>query len=187
MNIHQLSVNYEDRQDRLLLRVNTQGGQEYRLWLTRRLTGRLLPHLQTCVVQLEALNPQVMAADASAQQMLTELQRETFLQKADFQTPFTSQDPFLPLGQDPILVTDVQLNLQNNGTLNVVFQDKSGNDATQRSCQLGLESTLLHGLLHLIDQALQHANWRMETPPNTPASQDKGMEEARTARPAYTH
>jgi hypothetical protein len=105
--------------------------------------------------------------------------------------PFLSQKPVwpqnLPLGQDPILVTDVQLNLQNNGTLNVVFQDKSGSDATQRSCQLGLESTLLHGLLHLIDQALQHANWRMETPPNTPASQDKGMEVARTARPAYTH
>ena len=187
MNIHQLSVNYEDRQDRLLLRVNTQGGQEYRLWLTRRLTGRLLPHLQTCVVQLETLNPQVMVTDASAQQMLTELQRETFLQKADFQTPFTSQDPTLPSGQEPILVTDVQLNLQNNGTLNVVFQDKCGNDATQRSCQLGLQSSLLHGLLHLIDQALQKANWRMEPVPASRAPQETVHEETHAARPTYTH
>lgn len=187
MNIHQLSVNYEDRQDRLLLRVNTQSGQEYRLWLTRRLTARLLPHLQTCVVQLESLNPQVMVTDASAQQMLTELQRETFLQKADFQTPFNSQDPTLPLGQEPILVTDVQLNLQNNGTLNVVFQDKSTNDTAQRSCQLGLQSALLHGLLHLIDQALKIANWRMDHAPMAPAVQDTGMAENHADRRAYTH
>ena len=58
MNIHQMSVNYAERDDRLLLRVNTQDGQEFRLWLTRRMTGRLLPHLQACVVQIETRNPQ---------------------------------------------------------------------------------------------------------------------------------
>jgi hypothetical protein len=91
------------------------------------------------------------------------------------------------LGQEPILVTDVQLNLQNNGTLNVVFQDKSGNDATQRSCQLGLQSSLLHGLLHLIDQALQKANWRMEPVPASRAQQETVQEETHAARPTYTH
>ena len=185
MNIHQMSVNYVERQDRLMLRVNTQDGQEFRLWLTRRLTGRLLPHLQGCVVQLETRNPQVSVADPAAQQMLTELQRETFLEKADFSTPFTSQAPELPLGEEPILVTDVQLNMHSSGTLNVVFKDHSGDNATGRSCQLGLQLSLLHGLLHLIAQALQQANWRMDGPAVTP--QNDAVDSSTPLRPNYTH
>lgn len=185
MNIHQMSVNYAERQDRLMLRVNTQGGQEFRLWLTRRLTGRLMPHLQACVVQLETRNPQVMVSDPAAQHMLTELQRETFLEKADFKTPFTSQAPQLPLGEEPILVTDVQLNMHSSGTLNVVFQDQSGEGASGRSCQLGLQSSLLHGLLHLMGQAVQQANWRMDAP-SMPIEGD-ALDPAHAVRPAYTH
>jgi hypothetical protein len=185
MNIHQMSVNYAERQDRLMLRVNTQDGQEFRLWLTRRLTGRLLPHLQACVIQLETRNPQVMVNDYAAQQMLTELKRETFLENADFKTPFTSQAPQLPLGEEPILVTDVQLNMHSSGTLNVVFQDQSGEGSTGRSCQLALQSSLLHGLLHLMGQALQQANWRMETPV-MPVESDN-FEASTVARPTYTH
>lgn len=185
MNIHQMSVNYAERDDRLLLRVNTQDGLEFRLWLTRRMTGRLLPHLQACVVQLETRNPQVMVSDPTAQQMLTELKRETFLEKADFKTPFTSETLSLPLGTDPILVTDVQLNVHTSGSLNVVFQDNSGEGATGRSCQLGLQSALLHGLLHLLQQALQKANWRMETPQQF--TDDNALEPDKPTRPVYAH
>lgn len=185
MNIHQMSVNYVERQDRLMLRVNTQDGQEFRLWLTRRLTGRLLPHLQACVVQLETRHPQVMVADPAAKQMLTELQRETFLEKADFKTPFRSEAPQLPLGEVPILVTDVQLNMHSSGTLNVVFQDLSGEGASGHSCQLELHSSLLHGLLHLMGQAIQQANWRMEAP--VMSAEGDALSPTQAARPAYTH
>lgn len=185
MNIHQISVNYAERQDRLMLRINTQDGQEFRLWLTRRLTGRLLPHLQASVVQLETQNPQVVVADPSAQHMLTELQRETFLEKADFKTPFSSEAPVLPLGEEPILVTDVQLNMHSSGTLNVVFKDLSGEGATGRSCQLGLQSSLLHGLLHLMGQAIQQANWRMDSPP--PPMEGEATDSPSTAKPIYSH
>jgi hypothetical protein len=49
MNIHQMSVQYDERQDRLALRVSNQDSQEFRLWLTRAMTLRLLPHLQASV------------------------------------------------------------------------------------------------------------------------------------------
>lgn len=185
MNIHQMSVNYAERQDRLMLRVNTQDGQEFRLWLTRRLSSRLLPHLQACVMQLETRNPQVMVSDPAAQHMLTELQRETFLKKADFKTPFTSETPTLPLGEEPILVTDVQLNVNVSGTLNVVFQDQSGEGASGRSCQLSLQSSLLHGLLHLLAQALQQANWRIDAP--VLAAQNDILDMPSPSQPTYTH
>lgn len=186
MNIHQMSVSYAERQDRLMLRVNTQEGQEFRLWLTRRLTGRLMPHLQACMVQLESSQPNVTAADPTAKQMLTELKRENFLETADFKTPFASQAPQLPLGEEPILVTEVQLNMHANGTLNLVFQDHSGEGASGRSCQLGLQASLLHGLLHLIGQALQQAHWQMDHPAPA-AAENEGFAASVPARPRYTH
>jgi hypothetical protein len=82
-------------------------------------------------------------------------------------------------------VTDVQLNLHNSGTLNVVFQDKCGEDATGRSCQLGLQSALLHGLLHLLQQAMQKANWRMETP--LPVDVTDALEPTKPVHPVYVH
>ena len=57
MNIHQLNVSHNDRQDRLLLRVNTQTAEEFRFWLTRRLTLRLLPALQQALGRMESTSP----------------------------------------------------------------------------------------------------------------------------------
>jgi len=59
-----------------------------------------------------------------------------------------------------MLVTDVQLNLHNSGSLNLLFQDKSGENASGASCEFNLQAALLHGLLHLIEQALKKAQWQ---------------------------
>ncbi|MFY9128787.1 MAG: hypothetical protein WAO82_08880 [Limnohabitans sp.] len=183
MNIHQMSVQYDERQDRLALRVSNQDSQEFRLWLTRAMTLRLLPHLQASVVQLEARDPQVMAADTTAQQMLAELKRENFLSQADFSTPFVSQNLNLPLGATPLLVTDVQLNLHNSGSLNLLFKDKSGENASGASCEFNLQASLLHGLLHLIEQALKKAQWQQ---PDFSQRADN-VDTASLERPAYQH
>lgn len=79
MNIHQLSVHHDERQDRLLLRLNTQDQQEFRFWLTRRMTLRLMPAIQQSAVRLEAAQPGVAATDAPTQHLLTELKRDAFL------------------------------------------------------------------------------------------------------------
>ena len=134
MNIHQMSVQYDERQDRLSLRVSNQDNQEFRLWLTRAMTLRLLPHLQASVVRLEARDPQVMATDTTAQQMLADLKREKFLAKADFSTPFVSENRKLPLGETPMLVTDVQLNLHNSGGFVLLFRDKLGDMSSAAHC-----------------------------------------------------
>jgi hypothetical protein len=183
MNIHQMSVQYDERQDRLAVRVSNQQNQEFRLWLTRAMTLRLLPHLQAAVVQLESGDPQVMATDTTAQQMLTELKRENFLSRADFSTPFASENLSLPLGEMPILVTDVQLNLHNGGRLDVLLQDKSGPNASGSSCELSLQAALLHGLLHLIEAALKKAQWQQ---PDV-SQRSETVESAPSDRPTYSH
>ncbi|PUE52996.1 hypothetical protein B9Z45_13315 [Limnohabitans sp. 2KL-17] len=157
MNIHQLSVSHEERQDRLLLRLNTQDGQEFRFWLTRRMAIRLLPAMQASVVRLEAAQPGIAAIDHTSQQMLTELKRDAFLQTADFSTPYETHAQQLPLGDEPLLVTDAQLSVQPNGSLQIIFQKKIG-EAIQ-SCQLNLQAQLVHGMIHLIRQSMEKAEW----------------------------
>ena len=158
MNIHQLSVHHDDRQDRLLLRLKTQDLQEWRFWLTRRMTLRLVPVIEKSAVRLELAQPGVAVPDVPSQQMLSELKRDAFLQKADFATPFESQTSSLPLGQDPLLVTDAQLNVKPNGALDMTLEDKS--DPNQiKSCHLELQVNLVHGLVHLIQQAAEKAQW----------------------------
>jgi hypothetical protein len=157
MNIHQLSVSHDERQDRLLLRLNTLDAQEFRFWLTRRMAIRLLPVMEQSVVRLEAAQAGMAAADPTTQQMLTELKREAFLQGADFSTPYSSQAQQLPLGSEPLLITDTQISLQGQGGLQMIFQQKSG-EAVQ-SCQLNLQAPLVHGLIHLIRQSMAKADW----------------------------
>jgi hypothetical protein len=157
MNIHQLSVSHDERQDRLLLRLNTQDGQEFRFWLTRRMVSRLLPAMDQSVARLEATQPGMAATDTASQHMLTEFKREAFLKTADFSTPYAAAPRLLPLGDEPLLVTDAQLSLQPHGALQVIFQKKT-NDASQ-SCQLNLQASLVHGMIHLMRQSIAKADW----------------------------
>ena len=177
MNIHQLNVSHNDRQDRLLLRLNTQTAEEFRFWLTRRMALRLVPALEQTIGRLESTQARVMAPDPASQQILTELKRDAFMQQADFKTPYVEQAQKLPLGDEPMLVTDVQLQLQGSA-VQVTLQDKGAAPGLVQVCQLHLQTSLLHGLVHLMRQAMDKAQWlsAAETPapmpeqPGTPVS-----------------
>lgn len=185
MNIHQLSVHHDERQDRLMLRLNTQDQQEFRFWLTRRMTQRFMPAIEQTANRLEAAQPGVAATDTTSQQILTELKREAFLQQADFATPFDTQAKLRPLGEAPMLITDAHLTIKAQGSLDIAFEDKS--DPQQvKSCQLHLQVSLVHGMLHLIQQATEKAQWGLSAsaapPPQPEASTVSDKEASR-----YTH
>lgn len=158
MNIHQLSVHHDERQDRLLLRLNTQDLQEFRFWLTRRMALRLMPAIEQSAVRLEAGQPGVAATDGPSQNLLSELKRDAFLKKADFATPFENRATQWPLGAEPLLITDAHLTIKPGGALDISFEDKS-DPAQARACQLHLQVSLVHGMLHLIQQAIEKAEW----------------------------
>lgn len=184
MQIHQFNVSYNDRQDRLLLRVSTQSGEEYRFWLTRRLTLRLMPALQETVARLEASQPQMVANDAASRQILTDLKRDSFLQNADFETPYADQARLLPLGESPMLVSDVEFRFHGS-LVQLTLQDKGTAAAQLQSCQLNLPASLLHGLIHLMQQAATKAEWQTASQ-NLPAAQDLALP-ATPAAGGYRH
>jgi hypothetical protein len=192
MNIHQLSVLFDERQDRLLMRVNTQDAQEVRLWLTRRIALKLISPLELTIAKIESRNPSVSLADAQAQSMMLELKHDDFLQKADLKTPFSTKNTSLPMGPEPLIVTEITLNVQGEKGAQMVFQDVGDSSCAARSCTLQMQPPLVHGLLHLLQKAVNNAQWRETgtTPAtaqtNSPSNDDE-LPGAQKPKRTYTH
>jgi hypothetical protein len=165
MQIHQLSVSYQPEQDRVLMRVGTTGSEEMRLWLTRRLMHGLWPLLNRLMtdqlMKLENAGTALDATDEDLRRMLADFRKEEFLQQADFDTPFVEK-PALPLGEEPLLVTDLDATPLAGGRLRLVFRERAPDKAAgkPRSFQVEMDPKLTQGLLHLLDQALAKSGWR---------------------------
>jgi len=182
MNIHQLSVSYDERQDRLLLRLNTHDGQEYQFWLTHRMSTRLLPAIEQSVRRLEASRPGMATPDEESKQLLADLQRASFLESADFSTPYDTPEKRWPQTTAPLLITDVQLSLNSPGELQITFQEK--NEAISQACQLHLQAPLVHGLVHLIRECMTKAEWSMA---RATVEETMEMPKVHEAHPGYKH
>jgi hypothetical protein len=172
MGIHQLSVVYDEVQDRLLWRINTHEAQEYRFWMTRRLMLRLMPHLKNHWVQAESRQAGLSTQPPATQHLMADFQRQAFLQKADFKQPFApAQVPSaLPLGEAPMLVTEVQITPQAGQQVQMMLHHKLPGATQVQSAQLMLGSELLQGLLHLSEAAMRQAEWL--TPETVPSDRE---------------
>src|SRR4051812_29709210 len=131
MKIHQLSVNYLAEHDRILMRVNTRDSEEMRVWLTRRLLLGLWPLLSKLLtkhlLKLEAAGTSLDTADEDLKRMLADFRKEEFLRNADFDTPYQESSTELPLGDKPLLVTDVDAAPLPNGRLRLSFNERKPN------------------------------------------------------------
>jgi hypothetical protein len=204
MNIHQLSVNYVQEQDRILVRVNTTAGEEMRVWFTRRLTIGLMPMLQKIVAQWVAKQEAVKSpsisptatADPQTQQLLTEFKREESLQKSDFKTPYKPPNT-LPLGPEPLLVTEIQVTPLPSGQLQIAFNEKiplpdGQPNPKPRGFRVALEQKLVHGFVHLLEKAIDGSQWTKttsisitSTEPALPGEGSSGGGSGGNERPKY--
>jgi hypothetical protein len=176
MKIHQLSVNYFAEQDRILVRINTAASEEMRLWLTRRLMLGLWPLLSKLLtkhlLKLEAAGTSLDTADEDLKKMLADFRKEQFLQEADFDTPYDENQTVLPLGEDPLLVTDVDASPLPSGRLRLSFNERLPNVERPRSFQMEMDPKLMQGMMHLLEQALGRSQWQ------EPFSAPPGVEES---------
>lgn len=189
MQIHQLSVTYQAEQDRILLRVNSTSGEEMRLWLTRRLMLGLWPVLGKIhteqLLKTESAGSALEKADEDLRRMLADFRKEEFLQKADFDTPYEDKEN-LPLGTEPLLVTDVDATPLPTGRLRLAFTERASvsGGAKPRGFQMELDPKLMQGLMHLLEQSLARAQWR-EPAPAAPSPTEETGAEAPAERPRY--
>lgn len=165
MNIHQLNLGYLPDQDRVLARINTTTGVEFRLWFTRRLTIGLLPVLRKVLAEqvqrslsADSAESGLAAKDPKVREFLGEFKKEQALQQADFKTPYKALAAEAAT-QEPLLVSEVQMTPLANGQVEIKFCAKplpSGNKAEVR---LALDHKLMHGLLHLLEKSFNESKW----------------------------
>ena len=103
MPISQFNVSYIPTEDRMLFRFNTTEGQEFRLWLTRRMTHQLLG-----LSRSHSLRSLGASVPAPAAPVVDQFQQQALDQQTDFSTSYQpAQD--LPLGEEPKLVVEVAI------------------------------------------------------------------------------
>jgi len=188
MKLDQLAARYHPDQDRILLRMNTSEGDELRLWLTRRLCVNLWPKFKAIVADRVAMEQgardparsAAATADEATRQMLADFHRQESLRNADFKTPFRDTPRQLPLGAEPLLVTEVTFTPQGDGKLQIAFKEKL-HGADPRSFRISLQGDNLQGLLHLIDKAIETSGWFSATLSPSPEKPGGGAD----TRPRY--
>jgi len=159
MGIRQLNGTYIPAEDRIVLRVSTDAGEEFRFWLTRPVTAQLLGSIRTLAARSTAQKfpPQVA-------QTVTEFEQQALQQQTRLDDEFVPGATF-PLGETPALVikqgltqveggVSLDLGLPNGANVNLRF-------AQQLCQQVGV----------LLDRLQQNAHWLIapaaaaETPP----------------------
>lgn len=167
MDIRQISIRYRQDHDRILVNINTGVGGEVQVWLTRRMTLRLWPLLNRVVIDhfaipLDAKTDgfvDLAAMDKRTKTMLVEFKREEAIQKADFSTPYQSGATQHPLGHNPLLVTEVKLTPLRNGQLQLNFNEKIDDPASNRGFQMDLSSEMVFAVIRLLGHALEDSHW----------------------------
>ena len=161
MNIHQVCVSYSQEHDRLLVRINTRSDEEVRLWFTRRLTLSLLPLLEKASAeqitrQASPLNP-AAPLDEQRRRLLENFQQEAASYNGDYQTPYREKLTALPLGPEPLLVTEVKITPLAEGELELNIIEKL--DEKTRHLHVKLDAQMTRGLVFLMNQALNTSLW----------------------------
>jgi hypothetical protein len=79
------------------------------------------------------------------------------------------------------LVTDLSMTTRPDGRTHIKFGSKPPGSTTQREMQLDLDTQLLAGLLHLLENAFEAAQWQGAEAP----AQAKPAAEPQQNRPKY--
>jgi hypothetical protein len=168
MRLHQLKIEFDAGQDRLLMRVSTASSQEALLWLTRRCVLRLWPLL----VGVAEAEPQIAAraSDPLTKRALFEFQHEKALSQATFSQDYDASTRARPLGDDPLLVARLQRRKPDDGRMVLGLLPAEG-----QGIFLTLDAPLLHGLMKLLQIAVEKAEWGFTL--NLPTAQPPNSEE----------
>ncbi len=159
----QFDAGYNQHEDRILLRITNQSGEEFRLWLTRRICASLLTDFKTrtSAYRVSAIDRDT-SNEASATPDHDTLLRAQFEQQAavaqqDLNTEFAPGETY-PLGESGLLVE--KINLQPNGqgqdNHSLSFANAQGEGIT-----LGVSIELFNAIFEVIERVVQQTNWEL--------------------------
>lgn len=146
MHIRQLQIAHDTLQDRLLLRIATQGDDEFRVWLTRRFVRDLWPYLAKGTDKLAAPPASVPAAAPAAKGIV----------EGSFAVPFKEDTATYPLGLTPLLPSEIKVDTLADGTIQLTFRE-----GRERRFVLPLGTDLIDVLCAMLRAAVAQAEWSL--------------------------
>ena len=148
--LHQMNVNYSGKLDRLLLKVTTQNGDEFRIWLTRRYTGLLLNILN------KEMDRHGGVKTVSGKQQTTQM-----FKAGAFEKPFEPEKTRnLPFGEEGFLAFGIKTANTKDGSLVLEILPEKGAGVT-----FNLNPSLVYLMQNLLSQGLIKAEWNQQILP----------------------
>ena len=144
--LHQINMQYSNKEDRILLRTLTESNDEYLFWLTRRFTKLL-----TDIFDKE-IESRGGTTTIGAKKETTNL-----LNEGAFDQPYVEEIPKKhPLGKDGALAFGIKTGKDDNGNLVLIIQSESGQGITYN-----LSDTLIYMFYSLLTQSVARAEWNI--------------------------
>ncbi len=155
--IHQMRVEFDPPEDRLLMSIISKDGKEFRMLLTRRFVRLLWPNL----VKLAESTPEAAAQQSdAARKSIVRFQHEKALASSKFTDKYDKDRVVSQyFGEAPVLITEGRIKRIDNpkGPNQVAFMAKDGRPVT-----MALDDVLLHSMARLIRNAAQKAGWDLD-------------------------
>lgn len=143
--LHQINVTYVAKEDRLLLRVSSQAGDEYRLWLTRRFAALLLDVLKKRMDEF-----------GGAPTLASGQETRSMFRQGAMNKPFEGGAGGFPLGESGVLGFRINAGAATDGRFNLEILPEQGKGVT-----LNLNKTLLYLFYNVLTQGIHQAQWNL--------------------------
>lgn len=157
MQISQLQVSHDGMQDRLMLRIATSAKEEIRAWITRRFLRELWVPLVS--VMLDHLSTPPVASDAHAPA------GNPGAPAGNFDEPFRDDNRNYPLGKNPLLVSEVQMEPTAPNVVRMTLRE-----ARERSFSMNLNADLMQALCSMLRATSEQAGWELALDYSTPSA-----------------
>jgi hypothetical protein len=144
--LYQMNVSYQAVEDRLMLRINTLQGDEFRIWLTRRFTGLLM---QLLAEHIRKSGGEPVVASAPETHMM--------LKQGALEKPYEEERvKEMPLGKTGILTSKMNYKITANSILVLEILPEQGQGIT-----LNMNKSLIFMFYNLLMQGCSNSMWRL--------------------------
>lgn len=148
--ISQMQMLFVPEEDRVLFRVNSADGKQFRLWLTRRYIQLMLQALQ---IHMES-DPDVSAqVSREAKEAIQSFKQEKATQQANFEQTFREEAEQLPLGDTAVLAFRLNYRVEKE-ILHLGIEPKEG-----QGINLAINRDINASITRLIQTAAAQAEW----------------------------
>lgn len=152
-SLHKLEVSYNQLHDRLILIIHTQNLQEYLFWLTRRAVPLLWKLLTQLIKSDNKTEKQHVQEKQHWEQAIKKEQAQKHVTAEQLSTRVSTR----PLGNEPLLLNQLQGSLGPNGTFKLRLEDING-----KWIECAGQTTVLIALCQLIKQTAEKAEWNLD-------------------------